>query len=461
MVESHHTILMPCAYLLILACTVAVVVGNHATCLGVNICVSLRLVWIIVAALWHARRELNDPLQCNMQDDVRCKVWRHIVILPVYQERRETLRKVLESLKAQTTRPTWVVLSFEDAGPPRDDDMNFIKEAYGEYFTLKFYTHKLDHMKELRGRGANFRFAALKLQSDFLSGLQKEGDDDAMAMTVADSDTVFHPNYLQEFESELEQAADPDKVFFVASRVYAMSKRPVWIRFTNLARSLITAALDTRSGLAPSLTTGDISMTWKLAQAADFCDPKAVGDDINLLYRSIRVTKGQLIMRASLTPVSTGSVKDFQGMWTQEQRWIRNVFTQLPELSCLRNSVPWQHVCLLYLRVFWSSTVDRISILILVWTWVTLRSASLFVLNLLVIYATAGTAVWVHQGRARELQARVGVEQRELHSDSHWQEILAGPIFFSGFQFVSFAVALFHELAGYQQKFHASCTQGC
>lgn len=425
-------------------------------CVAVNLTLLIRILWVVVVAHIHAHDTMLTSLACSNDS------YQHVVIIPIAKEKQETICKLLCSLSRQRAcGPILVALTFEHFRETKEEDAKCIKDWYSNFvqaeenehgckqFEVRRYTHVLAEGNEAPGRGSNFKSAAKKLQHQFECDAKRKQA--RKTLTIADADTEFHPQYFQDFENRLEEE-DPDLVFFVASRVYGVSDLSPWMHFAIMARSLVTASLDVRYGLAPSLTTGDISMTWALASSIGFCDPKAVGDDLNLMYRALRKTSGRLRVRSSRVPVSIGSPSDFIGLWKQELRWIRVVFEQVPELRQQAEGLPSLALILLYIRVLWSSTLDRFSILllgltcyVLGWTWVLPTSV--------VVLAAVATTFWVHGKRAEQMHFRAG---------SSWTDprTWLGIVFFAFFELFCFLKALWLEIRGEGMKFEPSCTQG-
>lgn len=424
---------------------------------------------VLVLCAHGARLRLIGRDTREMQLATRtCSHWDHVIILPSYNEDLETTQMALKSLigqAGQRAQRCVVVVSYEhdvkDLEAKKQDLINSFGDATGVFKQFMVLVHQVQE-RELKGRGSNFAWAASQIK-ELLTASGRAGDMETMTLLVADGDCCFHPNFLLGFESALEDwEGSPHLVAFHGDLLYEIQNRAAAHCFLHQARGSICCVCESSTWLAPGLACNVLGTTFFRASAAGFCDPLALGDDVDFLLRAFMSTGGKLVSKLSPVPTLTGTVETSWKLVKQETRWNAAAWEESHLLfGEMPRKLPVIQTLACWFRILGFAVFDRLSMLILI-----LGMTSSHVCNgrwHIMLWFQAGLlasltcmALLLHDRKACMMEEAGFPAQR---SPSNLLDIVVGVPF--AFVLMSFcwAKALVEELRGHKMVFESSSTQ--
>ena len=121
----------------------------------------------------------------------------HLIILPTYKEPLTSLRRSLKAIEKQTylLEKVHVVLAFEEReGEPAVKKAKILKHEFKDKFGSLMITSHPDIEGEVKGKSSNNNWAARVAKKELVN--KRKIKIERIIVTVADADSVLHPNFL-------------------------------------------------------------------------------------------------------------------------------------------------------------------------------------------------------------------------------------------------------------------------
>ncbi len=234
----------------------------------------------------------------------------HVVIVPSYKEPVSLLERTLHGLAAQhdAARCLTVVLAMEESEPDSAVKAhNLAREFEGSFARVLVTMHPRGLPGEQAGKGSNEAWAARQARHELIERLGMPID--RMTITSCDADTVFDPQYFAALAQLF--AADPKRnrrfwqaPIFLHNNIWDVPS-PTRLMAVLLSGSHLSRLV---SPLARPLPLSTYSLSFRLAEEADFWDPAVISEDWHMYLRCFFAVKGDLSLVPIYLPVKMDAV---------------------------------------------------------------------------------------------------------------------------------------------------------
>lgn len=283
----------------------------------------------LVAAYRSMQRNIRVDWEAEGEKLPGWKNLTHLVILPIYQESAEIVRGCLDSLidDGFPSEQMIVVLTLEErAGAEAVMRTRNVAEEYWKKFgTLYVTVHPDGIAGELKGKGANQRWGAQRVQAEVIdvAGI----DYDSIIVSVFDIDTVVEPGYFWRLTH----------AFLTVPDRYHTSYQPIPVYNNNLWDAPFFARVAATSNTFWQMmqqirheklaTYSSHSMSWRALVDIGFWAPNMVSEDSRIFWHCYLHYDGNYRVEPLYYPVSMDvcmdktSLKTAGNLYKQQRRW--------------------------------------------------------------------------------------------------------------------------------------------
>ena len=273
---------------------------------------------------WLARyRQLAQPIE-------------HLIMLPNYNERLETMTATLENIAAGTfpREQMTVVLAMEEREPGALAKAQQLQAQFANRFARIWITVHPLMPDETACKGANLSYALrhLRKQWDELGW-----DSSRVLVTTLDADTRLHPQFLACLTTQFLEAPDRTRKFFQGM---VMLVNNIWDVHApiRVLSAFYTFTWVTGVSHYQRMTVADYSASLWLLEESNFWDPRVVQEDGHIFFRSLFAVHGTVDIVPVYLPVGLDAVHA-PGLWQalrtlygQALRWAWTV-SNLPFIA--------------------------------------------------------------------------------------------------------------------------------
>jgi len=230
----------------------------------------------------------------------------HLVIIPNYEQRLETLSRTLDSL-SQSAYPADqlnVVLAMEEREEGGTAKAEQLRAAFAGRFRNLWVTFHPLLSNETAGKGANLTYA--------LRNVKKHCDELGwdllrVMVTTIDADTRLHPHYLAALAVQLLEAPVATRRFFQGVLLLVNNIWDVHAPIRVLS-AFWTFTFITGITHYQRMTTAVYSTTLRLLDEVNYWDPRVVAEDGHVFFRSFFALKGRVDVSPIYLPVCLDAV---------------------------------------------------------------------------------------------------------------------------------------------------------
>lgn len=211
---------------------------------------------------------------------------RHLVIIPNYKEREDSLGRTLDSLAAQPNAAQLVVVMAMEAREAHADAKALrLVDHYHARFGGMFATfHPVGLPGDTPGKGSNEAWAA----REAFSRLIEDGGDDIYRYTITscDADAVFDPHHFEALNHLFLTAPDRYRTFwqptiFNSNNIWdvpAPLRIPDGLSGINRTANLVLP-------LSVKFPTSCYSLSWEMLHSVDYWDEEIIPEDWHLYLK--------------------------------------------------------------------------------------------------------------------------------------------------------------------------------
>ena len=263
------------------------------------------------------------------------KDWRevkHIIILLVANEPRDTFERTIEALSHQTLPLSQIalVMATEERFPENTRICNEIAEGVGKKFGAALVTvHPKDIVGEIKGKSSNEAWAAREAKRILVD--EQGWNIDHITITSNDADAIIHKQYLAcltykflDDPHKYERFWQPAVVFY--NNIW---KLPAATRVVNTFATLWQMGLLSRKDRLVSFSNYSASL--KLIDQIGYWDTDVIPEDYRIFFKAFFKLNGRVevepIFLASSADAaeSTNTWKTFVNDYEQKKRWAWGV----------------------------------------------------------------------------------------------------------------------------------------
>ena len=263
--------------------------------------------WVSYFRLFRARGKKFEPRR-NLA---------HLISISTYKEPLCLLISTIESIEVQELEKTNVYLnvSFEERTPELNDKIRSLKKRFSKSFKRLIFTiHPYNLPGEIPGKCSNANYGIRECMAQlYHSGI----DTDDIIITTCDSDTKFHPKFLNALGEKFINERNPHEAVFQSPLLYnwKLDECSVVTRVTGIMRgALMMGAL-----IPFNINTMSVfSFSGKLCKAGNFIHPNYQMDDIIALIRWMGVVGKRLKIVMIPFPTLSGPTS---GRVVEEEIW--------------------------------------------------------------------------------------------------------------------------------------------
>lgn len=253
---------------------------------------------------------------------------RHVVIVPNYKEKIETLRRLVESIKAQTfpKENIFIFLAMEGREKEAKDKVEILVKEYSQEFGGILATFHPDNRKgEVAGKSSNQAHAARKAYSLLVKRLGF--DINYLTVSSVDADAVFDRQYFALLTHKFLTSKNPHLTFFQSANVSYNNffDVPILTRIVSFFGSLWRISLLVQGlKLIPNST---YSLSFKLLKEIGFWDTDVIPEDYRIFFKAFFKNNGKvdvepIYLKTSMDcPRSHTYFKSLLSKFNQERRW--------------------------------------------------------------------------------------------------------------------------------------------
>jgi cellulose synthase/poly-beta-1,6-N-acetylglucosamine synthase-like glycosyltransferase len=235
---------------------------------------------------------------------VRHEAVHHLVILPNFDEPQAILSRTLQSLCVQQGARDCmtVVLGMEEREQgARDKAETLLAQYRGRFYGLIATYHPSNLPGEVPGKGMNEAWAARCARRELVERLGIPPSQ--IAVTVADSDSIFHPLYFAELTRQF--AADPRRHALIW-QAPMLFDNDIWqthpiIRLVTYYSNVVATG-DYINSWEPKFPYSTYSISLELLEEVDYWDPTVIAEDVNIFMRSFFKKGGQAFVQRIYLP---------------------------------------------------------------------------------------------------------------------------------------------------------------
>ena len=273
---------------------------------------------------WQARYlKLGQPIQ-------------HLVMLPNYNERIETLSATLDNLACSRypAKQLTVVLAMEEREPGALAKAKTLQAQYADRFPRIWITVHPLMPDETACKGANLTYALRHLRKQWN---ELGWDASRVLVTTLDADTRLHPQFLACLTVQFLEAPDRTRKFFQGM---VMLVNNIWDVHApiRVLSAFYTFTWVTGVSHYQRMTVADYSASLRLLENSDFWDPRVVQEDGHIFFRSFFAVGGTVDVVPVYLPVGLDAVhardlrQALRTLYGQALRWAWTV-SNLPFIA--------------------------------------------------------------------------------------------------------------------------------
>lgn len=255
----------------------------------------------------------------------------HLIIIPNYQERLETLRKTLTHLTKQTfpRKRLVVVLAMEEREAGAEQKAQILQKEFGHKFGRFWYTLHPDFPGEVKGKSSNEAFAGIWAKRKLID--EDGADIDFVTVSSVDADSLFHPQYFSYLTHNFLTNPNRYLSFWQSATVYYNNiwRVPIPIRVLSIIGSIWrTGILVRHDRLTPNAT---YSLSLKLLDQVGYWDTNVIPEDYRIFFKAFYKLGGKVKAEPIFLPTSmdaaesTSYWKSLVNKYEQEKRWAWGV----------------------------------------------------------------------------------------------------------------------------------------
>lgn len=258
-------------------------------------------------------------------------IWRrytNVIFLPVYNEEWEIVRATLVALKNSTypCKFLYIVISGEERKKEHWNELQdiILKEFFGIFADLIFYTHPMGKSGEIPGKGSNIHHA----EQLFKVYVDKNGwKYEDVIISVFDIDTVVHPEYFAHLTYIYASHPRPTHSSFQPVTLYNNNiwDSPAILRIMAFGTSFWM--LFSLARLDNLVTFSSHSMSFKAVMDAGWHAKDIVSEDSRIFFQCWLAYEGDYEVTPLYIPVSMDTVRDestwksLKNLYYQQRRW--------------------------------------------------------------------------------------------------------------------------------------------
>ena len=286
-------------------------------------------VLLIKKTLRRSARRDYERLKAQGVNVLPWDLVKHLVIIPNYQESRETLRRTLRTLAvAKGARESIVpVLAMEGAEPGAFDKATELAgEFEGSFYALIVNVHPAGIPGEVRGKSANESWAARFAAQEMVEGRGLQMSH--LTITSCDADTLFHRRYFERLSFEFATNPRRYRTFWQAPIFFYNNiwQVPGPLRVPNALSGLVhLGRLSRRRKVAFAQSTYSLSLA--MAHEAGYWDTDVIPEDWHMFLKCYYRFKGEVEVEPIYLPLgndgalSTSLTRTFANHYLQVRRW--------------------------------------------------------------------------------------------------------------------------------------------
>ncbi len=315
------------------------------------------LAMTLAAILSHIRILASERL--DWMQEVRgfgdYKKVRHVVMVLVANEARETYERTVAALALQTfpLKQLAVVMATEERFPQGQEEAEKLKQKWGDKFGEFLITvHPANISGEIKGKSANEAWASREAKRILVD--EKGEDLDLMTITSNDADAILHPQYFAYLTFKFLDDPNRYEKFWQPAIVYYNNiwKIPAPTRVMNTFSNMWQTGLLMRKDRL--INFSNYSTSLKLMDEVGYWDADVIPEDYRIFFKSFFKTGG----RAEVEPIflpssadaaqSTTTWKTFVNEYEQKKRWawgvsdipyVVEMFLKQPQVSSFNKVV--------------------------------------------------------------------------------------------------------------------------
>jgi hypothetical protein len=345
-------VLIPIAYLLVLACVYFLDVGGAIARAWISFCRNSSIwlkAFLILAGcyaplhrllslafnVWSFRSARNEPHQ-PME-------LKHVVVVPAYKEPIAVLIRTLQSLPLITLdvesgleTAVHVVMAFEKKDEEHAATFQTLQEHFENCFASLTMTVHSQVCNERPGKGSNENYALRQVMAEALF----EGEDPWRIMvTICDADSVFAPGFFQALELSYRSQLDGRRLIYSAPRntyrnVGRLCNPLIWMAECSMNQSDLNENIT-----GPYASYSNYSMLLGFCGELDFWDPEVIPEDFHMVYKAMMCSRGAATVARVWSVISNDMVTSMGDRYVQAKRhnwgvtniaWILAIFKHAP-----------------------------------------------------------------------------------------------------------------------------------
>lgn len=253
----------------------------------------------------------------------------HLLIFPTYNEGLEVIRPSIQAIVDGSYPSEKIILVFaieERAGGKSEEKAKIIDQEFAHKFKKLIITKHPDNIVgELKGKGANQTWAAIRAKEDYID--KERIDYDKILVSVFDMDTIIYPDYFYVLTYRFLTAKNPYKASYQPVPVYHNN---IWQApfFARVAASSNTFWQMMQQIRQEKLATySSHSMPWKTLVEIGFWSTSMVSEDSRIFWHCFCYYKGDYKVEPMYYPVSMDVCMDekmtttAKSLYKQQRRW--------------------------------------------------------------------------------------------------------------------------------------------